>query len=40
MQRKGVVATPKNIEDTINDIAGVRVICSFLDDVYAVADAV
>ncbi len=39
MQRRGVVATPKNIEETLNDIAGVRVICSFLDDVYAVADA-
>ncbi len=39
MQRLGVVATPLNIENTLHDIAGVRVICSFPDDVYDVADA-
>ena len=39
MQRQGVRPTPDNIEKTLNDIAGVRVICSFLDDVYTVADA-
>ncbi len=39
MQRQGVVPTPHKIAETLNDIAGVRVICSFLDDVYAVADA-
>ena len=39
MERRGIVPSPKNIENSINDIAGVRVICTFLDDVYAVAEA-
>ena len=30
----------KNIEENIHDIAGVRVICSFLDEVYTIADAI
>ncbi len=32
MQRKDLKITPGNIEENINDIAGVRVICSFPDD--------
>lgn len=28
-----------NIRNNINDIAGIRVVCSFLDDVYVLADA-
>ncbi len=39
LQRQGVDPTPDKIEESLHDIAGVRVICSFLDDVYAVADA-
>ncbi len=39
LQREGIIATPEQIEKNLNDIAGVRVICSFLDDVYHVADA-
>lgn len=39
LQRGGIVATPEQIEKNLNDIAGVRVICSFLDDVYDVAEA-
>ena len=38
MHRKGVVPTIENIENTLNDIAGVRVICSFPEDIYAIAD--
>lgn len=38
MNRKGVPATVENIEKTLNDIAGVRVICSFPEDIYAIAD--
>ena len=38
MQRKGVQPTIANIEATVNDIAGVRVICSFPEDIYAIAD--
>ena len=33
------MATPDQIEKNLNDIAGVRVICSFLDDVYDIAEA-
>ncbi len=39
MQRMGLEISPENITKSLNDIAGVRVICSFPDDVYAVADA-
>ncbi len=39
LQREGIVATPEQIEKNLNDIAGIRVICSFLDDVYDVAEA-
>ncbi len=39
LQRENIIATPEEIEKNLNDIAGIRVICSFLDDVYAVADA-
>lgn len=39
LEREGIAATPEQIEKNLNDIAGVRVICSFLDDVYDIADA-
>lgn len=29
----------KSIEENINDVAGVRVICSYIDDIYRLADA-
>jgi len=38
MKRKGVAPTIENIENTLNDIAGIRVICSFPQDIYALAD--
>ncbi len=38
MNRKGIPATVENIENTLKDIAGVRVICSFPEDIYAIAD--
>lgn len=31
--------TIDSIEENINDIAGVRVICSYIDDIYMIADA-
>ena len=37
--RKGVDNSIESIEKNLNDIAGVRVICSFPDDVYELADA-
>jgi len=39
MARKEIPATLESIEATLNDIAGVRVICSFPSDVYMLADA-
>ncbi len=38
MHRKGIEPTIENIENTLSDIAGVRVICSFPEDIYAIAD--
>lgn len=38
MQRKGYPLTVEEIERRLNDIAGIRVICSFPDDIYALAD--
>ena len=39
MQRKGIPQTIEAIERELNDIAGVRVICSFPQDVYMLAEA-
>ena len=38
-RRKGIVPEPAAIEEHLNDIAGIRVICGFLDDIYMLADA-
>lgn len=38
MNRKGLPITLEAIEAEIHDIAGVRVICSFVEDVYMLAD--
>lgn len=35
----GLDVSIDNIKNNINDIAGIRVVCSFLDDVYVLADA-
>lgn len=39
LRRKGADNSIDSIEKNINDIAGVRVICSFPDDVYELAEA-
>ena len=38
MQRKGIEPTFDSIRDTITDIAGVRVTCSFVTDAYRLAE--
>lgn len=38
MKAHGVEITMDSIERELNDIAGIRVICSFIDDIYMVAD--
>ena len=37
-ERLNVPFDISSIEENLNDIAGVRVICSFIDDIYRVAD--
>ena len=36
--RKGFEVNIQSIKEQLNDIAGVRVICSYIDDIYALAD--
>lgn len=36
--RKNLPLTLDSIEENLNDIAGIRVICSFLEDIYMLAD--
>lgn len=38
MDRKGYDLTVENIEEKLNDVAGIRVICSFVEDIYYLAD--
>ncbi len=39
MARRGYPMTIESIESNLNDIAGVRVICTYVDDIYAIADS-
>ena len=39
MERKGIPVSISAIEENLNDVAGVRVICSFPEDVYNLAEA-
>lgn len=39
LQRRNLPMTLSAIEENLNDIAGVRVICSFPEDIYSLADA-
>jgi len=39
MERLGIPFSVENIEANLNDVAGVRVVCSYTDDIYAIADA-
>ena len=38
LQKNGYELTPENIQDKLNDVAGIRVVCAFIDDIYTVAD--
>lgn len=37
LERKGYDYTIENIENNLNDIAGIRVVCAFTDDIYMLA---
>lgn len=39
LERKGLPLTVESIEKNLNDVAGIRVICGFPEDVYTLADA-
>ncbi len=39
LERKGLSFTLENVENNLNDVAGIRVVCSFPEDVYMLADA-
>ena len=38
MQRMGIPFTVESIRKNLNDVAGVRVICNYIEDIYQVAD--
>jgi putative GTP pyrophosphokinase len=38
LKKKGLPITSEAVKSNLNDVAGVRVICAFLDDIYRVAD--
>lgn len=40
LKRKGYESTLQNMVDQVNDIAGIRVICSFTSDIYKIADMI
>ena len=39
LARRGLAFSAASIEENLFDVAGVRVVCSFVDDVYRIADA-
>lgn len=38
LKRKGYPITVESIEKNLNDVAGIRVICSFIDDIYLLSN--
>lgn len=40
IRRKGVELTVENIVKYVNDVAGIRIICSFTSDIYRIADLI
>ena len=39
LESRGLDLSVESIEENLNDIAGVRVVCSFIEDVYTLRDA-
>lgn len=40
LQRKGLEVTIENVIEHVHDIAGVRITCSFISDIYTMFDAI
>ena len=38
LRKQGKPVTVESISDSLNDVAGIRVICPFINDIYDVAD--
>lgn len=38
LKKLGYDFTPENIQTKLHDVAGVRVVCAFVDDIYTIAD--
>lgn len=38
LKKQGYDLTPENIQEHLNDVAGIRVVCAFIDDIYTVAE--
>lgn len=38
LKKMGCELTPENIQEKLNDVAGIRVVCAFIDDIYTVAN--
>lgn len=39
LSRKGLSFTVENVEENLFDVAGIRVVCSYVDDIYVLAEA-
>ncbi|MDO4479419.1 MAG: GTP pyrophosphokinase family protein [Lachnospiraceae bacterium] len=39
MRQKDIPVSIETVEEHINDIAGIRIICSFIDDIYTIAES-
>ena len=39
LQRMGVPFSIDSIEENLNDVAGIRVVCSYVDDIYSIAQS-
>jgi len=39
LEKQNTAISAENIEHSLNDVAGVRVVCSFITDIYSLADA-
>ena len=40
LQKLGYDFTIENIQQQLNDVAGVRIVCAFIDDIYTIADLI
>lgn len=39
LMRYDIPVTLENVEEKLNDVAGIRVVCSYIDDIYSIADS-